>query len=266
MTRVRHTIEQGLFVREYGDPAAPALVWLHGLGESALGFEAIVQHPGLARWRHVVPDLPGYGRTAWPSTPLTFHAVADLVDAWLEGRGAGRAVVLGHSLGGVFGVHLAERHPSRVRAFVNIEGNLTGGDCTFSRLAAQMPRDAFVATGFARLREQILDEDPSNPALRGYYAGLRQADPATYHAHAEELVAESETCTLPARLAALPHPLLYVAGVPGGVTPRSLGALAELRVRHVRLQPSGHWPFTDQPQTFAAAVGGFLSELGGRPT
>jgi len=257
--RPRHSVENGLFVRELGAPELPALLWIHGLGESGLGFEAAFSHPGLAGRRHLVPDLPGYGRTAWPERPPTFAEVADTLAAWLDERGEGRVTVLGHSLGGVFAQYLAERHPARVQAVVNVEGNLTGDDCTFSRRAAAIPRTEFEASGFSRLCEQVLDEGFADPAVRGYYASLRQADPATYHAHSVALVAESEACTLAPRLAALPHDVLYVAGVPRGVCPRSLAALAGLGIRHVRLEPAGHWPFGDQPDAFVRAVANFLT-------
>jgi pimeloyl-ACP methyl ester carboxylesterase len=256
--RLRHTVEQGLFVREVGAPALPPVLWIHGLGESGLGFEETLGLPGLAAWRHVVPDLPGYGRTAWPERPLRFVELADRLAEWLRARGEARVSVVGHSLGGVLAVHLAERHPGLVRALVNVEGNLTGEDCTFSRTASKLDLDAFVSGGFARLREDILRTGLDDAAIRGYYASLRQADPRSYHAHSCELVAESEACTLPTRLAALTHAVLYVAGVPGGISGRSLAALAGLGVRHVRLEPSGHWPFVDQPAAFVDAVAAFL--------
>jgi pimeloyl-ACP methyl ester carboxylesterase len=55
--------------------------------------------------------------------------------------------------------------------------------------------------------------------------------------------------------------VLYVAGVPGGISKRSLSSLEETGVRHVRLEPCGHWPFADQPRAFVDAVAAFLEGL-----
>jgi len=98
-----HAVQAGMFVREVGPTASPALLWVHGLGESGLCFEAIARHPALGAWRHLVPDLPGYGRSAWPPEPLPLDAQADALAAWLEARGEAAVVVVGHSLGGVIG-------------------------------------------------------------------------------------------------------------------------------------------------------------------
>ena len=48
---------------------ARTVLWIHGLGESGLCFERLLARPDLADWQHVVADLPGYGRTAWPTAP-----------------------------------------------------------------------------------------------------------------------------------------------------------------------------------------------------
>ena len=49
-------------------------------------------------------------------------------------------------------------------------------------------------------------------------------------------------------------PYLYIAGEPGGASPRSRALLAEAGVRCVAIAPAGHWPFVDQPAATAAAI------------
>jgi len=55
-----------MIVRRVG--SGPDVIWIHGLGEQAASFDAITQHPDLAGFTHVVPDLPGYGRSAHLAT------------------------------------------------------------------------------------------------------------------------------------------------------------------------------------------------------
>lgn len=84
------------------------LLLLHGFGGAAWNFSELV--PLLGERRLIVPDLPGHGGSApLPAAPsLTPYAdaVAELLD---EPVG-----VLGHSMGGVVALRLAERRPELV--------------------------------------------------------------------------------------------------------------------------------------------------------
>jgi pimeloyl-ACP methyl ester carboxylesterase len=84
---------------------------VHGFGGAAWNFSELV--PLLTGRRLIVPDLPGHGgSSALPATSLAGFAdvLASLLDA--------PADVLGHSMGGVVALRLAERHPSLVRSLV----------------------------------------------------------------------------------------------------------------------------------------------------
>ena len=234
-----------------------AIVYIHGLGESGLCFDELAAEPTLAGFRHVIVDLPGYGRSPWPAVAPSLVELAEVVasglDAW---RGDERApIVVGHSMGGVIGAILCERHAA-VGAFVNIEGNVTPGDCTASAVAARQSLADFVAGGFDTLRDTTYAEGVRDVAKRGYYASMRFADPRSFHRHARELVAISDDESMAERLAAIAVrvPLVYVAGVPGGAAARTLAVLAERAIGTVRVEPAGHWPFVDRPDVVANAI------------
>jgi pimeloyl-ACP methyl ester carboxylesterase len=250
-----------MFVRELGGREAGPVVWIHGLGESGLCFERIVQREEFAAWRHLAPDMPGYGRSAWPDEPAGMEALADLLARWLSERGEGPVSLIGHSMGGVVGLVLAERHPDQINAFVNVDGNVAKGDCTFSGLAAAQPMERFVAAGFDELRDQVFRTGANDESLRGYYASLRLADPRAYHLHSAQLVEASGREDMAARMSALDCPAWYVAGVPRGVCQRGLELLADAGVPVVGIEPSGHTPFIDQPETFACHVAAMLASL-----
>lgn len=256
------SVEQGMFLRVLGraELQGPVL-WVHGLGESGLCFERIVRHPLLAGWRHLVPDLPGYGRSAWPREPISLPDQASRLAGWLALRDEGPAVLVGHSMGGVLGLLMADRHPSSVRAVLDIDGNITLDDCRYSGQAARWAPDDFAASGFDLFRDGIYRDGLDDPAHRGYYASLRLADPRAFHRHAQDLVALSAAGDLARRLASLPCPARYVCGEPHGASPRSLQLLHAAGVRTTAITPAGHWPFLDQPDAFARAVRDFLDAL-----
>jgi pimeloyl-ACP methyl ester carboxylesterase len=239
-------------------PGSPTLLWLHGLGESGRCFEAIAAHPALAGAGALIPDLPGYGRSERPPSPLPLVAIADHLAGWLAARGAPPVVVVGHSMGGVIGVHLAERHPARVARLVDVDGNVSLGDCTYSGRAAAFDDAGFAARGFAEMVAYVDDRAISDAAHRSYAISIRLADPATFLLHARELVSESEPETMAARLAALSVPVTYVAGAPGGACPRTRELLDGAGIATIAIEPAGHWPYLDQPDGFAAALAGLL--------
>ena len=82
-----------------------------------------------------------------------------------------------------------------------------------------------------------------------------------FHQHSRDLVALSAAGSLARRLAAVPVHSRYMAGEPGGASPRSVEALQAAGVPRSTVTPSGHWPFIDQPEAFAHVLHGFLQGL-----
>jgi pimeloyl-ACP methyl ester carboxylesterase len=247
------TLEHGMMVRRTGE--GPEILWIHGLGEWSLSFDPLAAHAAFAGFSHVLPDLPGYGRSPWPDAPDDLERLADRLAAWI---GARRPALIGHSMGGVLATLVAERVP--VRAVVNVDGNLSRGDCTFSARAAAFSHDDFVAGGFAAIRADTYERGVATLPLRGYHAAISTASPTVFHHHALQLIAMSEPELLVTRLARLTMPVLFVAGVPDGICAHSRALLDQHGVRWIGLAPAGHWVFLDQLDAFAAAVASFLRE------
>src|ERR687883_986471 len=61
-------------------------------------------------------DLPGTGESDKPAGPYSTEGYADQIAAFLRAIGIERAHVAGVSLGAAVGIHLAARHPDRVRS------------------------------------------------------------------------------------------------------------------------------------------------------
>jgi pimeloyl-ACP methyl ester carboxylesterase len=63
-------------------------------------------------------DLKGFGRSDKPETGYTCREQADTIGAFMDSMGLSRAVLIGHSFGGLVVQHFAARHPGRVMALV----------------------------------------------------------------------------------------------------------------------------------------------------
>jgi pimeloyl-ACP methyl ester carboxylesterase len=68
------------------------------------------------RFSCIAVDLPGSGESDKPAGPYSTDGYADQVAAFLGAIGVERAHVAGVSLGATVGIHLAARHPGRVRS------------------------------------------------------------------------------------------------------------------------------------------------------
>ena len=241
----------GLYLREWGDRGAPKLAWLHGLGESSYCFQRLVQRREFEDFHHLLVDLPGYGRAPWRD-PWTLEQMADSLASSLEGS----SILLGHSMGGVLGILLGERCPEKIRGLVNIDGNVTRGDCGYSGPVSKQSLPHFLERGYDELREQLFRD-----GNRGYYISMSLAQPEMVYQHSLDLLRLSESGELAKRMSRLPFPSLYVAGVPGGASADSLKLLDQARVEVCRISPSGHWPFLEQEGQFADRVSQFSTRL-----
>ena len=102
---------RGAQIRTFEGGEGPALLLVHGFGGAAWNFSELA--PLLPGRRLIIPDLPGHGASSpLPAPTLTGFAdvLAEILDDPVD--------VLGHSLGGVVALRLAERHPSLVRSLV----------------------------------------------------------------------------------------------------------------------------------------------------
>lgn len=96
------------------------IVLIHGLcGSSAWWRRAA---PYLARrYRVLVPDVIGFGRSRCPGRIPTMRELARHLCEWFELRGLRAPVVVGHSMGGEIALHLAARHAPAVGRLVLVD-------------------------------------------------------------------------------------------------------------------------------------------------
>ena len=64
-----------------------------------------------AGFRVVVPDQIGFGRSSKPIIPYNFHDMALNTRTLLKQLGVAKAVIFGHSMGGMTVMALADAHP-----------------------------------------------------------------------------------------------------------------------------------------------------------
>lgn len=108
-----------LHVHKWGPRDAPAVLVVHGVTNTGARYRRLAQE-WLSSVRVLAPDLRGHARSTWdPPWTLERH-VGDLLET-LDAAGVGRAVVAGHSFGGLVAMHLAATAPDRVASLVLLD-------------------------------------------------------------------------------------------------------------------------------------------------
>ncbi|WP_233551492.1 alpha/beta fold hydrolase [Amnibacterium setariae] len=107
----------GPVVARVGGPAAgPATVLVHGAAGSWRGWLPLLRtaaRRGRPLLGVVAVDLSGWGESPDPSRPLDLAGAAEAVGAVARAAGAERWIVVGHSLGGLVALAVADREPAR---------------------------------------------------------------------------------------------------------------------------------------------------------
>ena len=104
------------FLIEQGPATASPIVMLHGWGASS---DLFAPHlPLLAEYRLLVPDFPGFGKTAEPPEAWAVGDYAQWLLDLLDQRGIQQAHFIGHSFGGRVAIKIAANHPERVAKLV----------------------------------------------------------------------------------------------------------------------------------------------------
>jgi pimeloyl-ACP methyl ester carboxylesterase len=101
-----------------GEPHHPPLVLLHGFGAGSGHWRRNAGRLAAAGWCVYALDLLGFGASSQPALRLDNRLWARQLQAFLEQVVQGRAVLVGHSLGGLVALSCAVFFPRWVRAVV----------------------------------------------------------------------------------------------------------------------------------------------------
>ncbi|GIM94741.1 alpha/beta fold hydrolase [Paractinoplanes toevensis] len=124
---------------ESGDPSAPPVVLLHGIGRSLEDWDA--QHPLLDPDHRVISiDLPGFGLSQRLPAPVNLGSLSDGVWATLDALGEKRPVhLMGNSLGGAVSMQMLVDDPARVSTLTLVNSAGFGKEVTFALRMLAIP-------------------------------------------------------------------------------------------------------------------------------
>jgi non-heme chloroperoxidase len=119
MTVAKLTLATGVTLEyvEHGDPNGTPVIFLHGVTDSWRSFEHVLPHlpPSI---RAIAITQRGHGDSSRPDQGYAYGDFAADVAAFIDAKGVSRAVVVGHSMGGMVAQRFAIDHPERTRGLV----------------------------------------------------------------------------------------------------------------------------------------------------
>lgn len=226
----------------------PDFVCLHGLVD-ALGIWKRIA-PGLAeRGRVVRIDQRGHGGSQAPPGPYRREDLAADVIAVLDVLEIERAVLIGHSMGGIISMTTALAYPERVAGLVLLG---TASQCT-ERVADWYERIALAG-----------ESDGNDGLARAIYGkgAKRKVDgDAQGIAHVTRTLKSLHADPLTPKLGAISCPVLLLVGSKDPMGPKASEIIAEAlpdATLHV-LPDLGHWTHVEAPEAVLEALAPWLS-------
>jgi pimeloyl-ACP methyl ester carboxylesterase len=101
-----------------GQPNGHTVVLLHGHNFAGFYFGGPIDAIRKEGFRVIVPDQIGYGRSSKPIMPYNFSDMARNTRLILQSLKVDRAMVIGHSMGGMLAARLATQYPAMVERLV----------------------------------------------------------------------------------------------------------------------------------------------------
>ncbi|MGW4567734.1 alpha/beta fold hydrolase [Streptomyces sp. NPDC004561] len=116
------------------DGTGTPLLFLHGFGSTKEDYADVVQQARLAGRPVLAYDAPGCGASTCADLgAVSIPFLVSVAEQVLKARQIDRFHVVGHSMGGLTALLLADGDPGRVASFTDIEGNVAPEDCFLSR-------------------------------------------------------------------------------------------------------------------------------------
>ena len=255
--------------------SGPDVVLIPGFASSREVWRAEAERLMATHRVHMV-QLAGFAGEPWSHGDGTFvQPVADELARYIRQAGLERPAVIGHSMGGMTAVLLAQRHPELVGRVMSVDSlpffsAMFGPQVTAesARPFADQAAAGFLTADAASFRAQQTQTAVGlarDPATRAVMVEWSMASDRQAMASA---IREVMTTDLRPGLAAMTTPVwaVYASDADGGA-PAAMADAVWTReyatlpgVRMVRVDDSRHFIMADQPEQFAAIVDQFLAD------
>ncbi|EXF79437.1 hypothetical protein CFIO01_06027 [Colletotrichum fioriniae PJ7] len=238
------------------------ILCLHGFGSTKEDFTDIIHHTPLSDYPFIAYDAPGSGAsTSSDYSAISMPFLVAIAEAVLDAHKIERFHLVGHSMGGLTALLLAQRSPGAVLSFTNIKGNLAPEDCFLSRQIFDFPAsdtEIFIASFIERTRRSA---DFGN----GIYAASFRSKvrPEVVRPTFESMVHYTDTGDLLKIFEGLPCPKMFMFGTSYNRL-SYLSQISQAGVELAEIPNSGHFVMYSNPTAGWNSIARFLSNAAPR--
>jgi 3-oxoadipate enol-lactonase len=247
-----------------GDPDAPPLVFLHGIGGVARAWRGQLDYFADS-YRCIAWDMPGYGGSA-PLPSVSIASFADALQDFLHATGADKPVLVGHSIGGMIVQQLLTDEPLIANAVVLAQTSPAfgkpDGDWQKQFINARLgplDRGETLATLAPSLVKELVGDDPDPAGLALARDCMAAVPEATYRATMLALMGFD----LRHALKEISVSTLVLSGSKDNNAPAPMMAKMASYIpsaTYVELEGVGHLANLERPDEFNAVLWDFLMD------
>ena len=240
------------------------ILLVHGYGGDRNSW-LFLQEPLAAKYRVYALDLPGHGTSAKDVGDGTLGVLADAVTGVLDALGAGRAHLVGHSMGGGVALAVAARDPGRIASLTLIAPTGFGAEINAGYLRgfadAETRRELKPVAGQLFADESLVTRQLVDDLLA--YKRLDGVDESLHTLLGTLLDGDAQRGDSAAALAALGDaiPVTVVWGRADRIIPAAQAESVTGAVRHL-IDGAGHMPQMERPAEVQAAIEETIARAG----
>jgi len=231
------------------------LVFVHGSMNSHVSWN--FQRPLSKKYRLILLDLPGHGKSDPLDEEISVELFADYVAEFVRGLGVEKMVAVGHSLGGAICIQLALNYPELLRAVV-----LVG---TGAKLGVLPDILKALKTNFKESVEMAI----------GGMAFAEKADPEVVEMVKNECLkcrpevaysdfAACNNFDVRGKISEISFPTLIIVGIEDKLTPVKWSRYLNETISNSSLkiiESAGHMVMMEKPEELNQAIQNFLRDL-----
>jgi pimeloyl-ACP methyl ester carboxylesterase len=261
---------------EWGDPAAPPVLLLHGGCAHSRWWDSLAEALRDA-YRVIALDLRGHGNSAHADPPA--YRIADYADdvaTCIDALALTPTILIGHSMGGLVAAAYAGRAPERLTALVIVDSQVRISTATarYMTRLRHFPQPMYRDHDTAMRRFRLLPtQTNAAPTLLAHVAthAMQQLPDGRWTLRFDRAsLSHPEPHDWLPPLQHLRCPILLVRGAHSTLLPHDKFATLLAALPHaegVEIPDAHHHVMLDNPPAFARAVRAFLDRLpGSRPT